>query len=189
MTSGDIGSDPGLEELLGRYEKWRQIYAYAGKPAMDEPYLGSGRLLFRAGYPFPGWTAYVIEAKDGGYNVLRATTERRNEPLETLRGFFSSLNDAGKYVISNIGDSLRIDLRIDPIYWTWEDSGLDPRVIQTSVGQFVSKFELKENPSRYFVLQAGGIQPENQLLPLTYDELDELLVDGLPDSILSRLGD
>jgi hypothetical protein len=141
------------------------------------------------GNPYPGRTAYLIESKGGGYDVLKSTTERRNEPLESLRAFFTCIDDAGKYIVLNIGDSLRIDCRIDPIYWAWEDSGLDPRVTQTSLGEYVSKFELKEDPNRYFVLQAGGIQPENRLLPLTYDELDGLLLDGMPESVLSRLGD
>lgn len=189
MTSGDIGRDAGLEELLGHYEKWRQIYTYAGKSPMDEPCWEGGRLSLRAGYPSPAWTAYIIEAKGGGYDVLRSTTEHRNEPFESLRGFFTSLDNAGKYVIANIGDSLRIELRIDPIYWAWEDSGLDPRVVQTSLGRYISKFELREDPTRYLVLQVGEMQPENRLLPLTYGELDELLLDGLPESVLARLGD
>jgi hypothetical protein len=189
MTSGDIESDPAVEELISRCEKWRRIYTYAGKPPMDEPLWEDGRLNLRAGYPYPGWTAYIIESKGGGYDVLKSTTERRNEPLESLRAFFTCIDDAGKYIVLNIGDSLRIDCRIDPIYWAWEDSGLDPRVTQTSLGEYVSKFELKEDPNRYFVLQAGGIQPENRLLPLTYDELDGLLLDGMPESVLSRLGD
>lgn len=71
--------------------------------------------------------------------------------------------------------------------WAWEDAGLDPRVQQTSLEKFVSKYALKSNPSRYFILRAGGIQPVNRLLPLTYAELDAQLLAGMPESVLSRL--
>ena len=66
---------------------------------------------------------------------------------------------------------------------SWRAAGLDPRVTQTSVGEFGSKFELKIDPSRYSVLRAGAVQPENRLLTLTYSELDELLLEGLPESV------
>ncbi|KDE98570.1 hypothetical protein Y900_006355 [Mycolicibacterium aromaticivorans JS19b1 = JCM 16368] len=87
----------------------------------------------------------------------------------------------------NVGEFLRIGLRLDPIEWAWEDAGLDQRVRQLSVDEYVSRFELKDDTTRYFVLQAGGIQPENKLLTLSYDELDALLVEGMPESVLSQL--
>jgi len=71
--------------------------------------------------------------------------------------------------------------------WAWEDAGLDPRVQQTSLEKYVSKYSLKSDPSRYFILQAGGVQPVNHLLPLTYGELDAQLLAGMPDSVLSHL--
>ncbi|ORB49645.1 hypothetical protein BST42_22150 [Mycolicibacterium rhodesiae] len=86
-----------------------------------------------------------------------------------------------------VGEYLRIDLRLDPIEWAWEDSGLDQRVRQLSIEQYVSRFELKDDPSRYFVLQVGGVQPVNKLLTLSYDELDALLLEGMPESVLSGL--
>jgi hypothetical protein len=187
MTSNDTGADPGFAELIDRYEIWRQIYAYAGVPARDEPAWEDGRLNFRSGYPHMDWSAYVIEPKDKGYNVLRVTTERRNEPLEVLAGYFSHLEDAGKYIIWYIGESLRMQCWLNPITRSWRAEGLDPRVSQISVEKYISRFELKADPSRYFVLQAGGVQPENRLLPLTYDQLDAVLLDEMPESILSRL--
>ncbi|WP_142239740.1 hypothetical protein [Mycobacterium sp. ST-F2] len=77
--------------------------------------------------------------------------------------------------------------RLDPTMWAWQDAGLDPRVQQTSLGKFVSKFQLKSDPSKYFILRRGGVQPENHLLPLTYDELDAQLLAGMPESVLSKL--
>jgi len=187
MTGTESSSDSQLEELINRYDKWRQIYAYAGQPARDAPVWEAGRLHLRRGYPYPDWTSYIVEPTDGGYNVLTATTERRNEPLESLSGFFTDADDAGKYVIWNVGESLRMSCRLDPIMWAWEDAGLDPRVQQTSLEKYVSKYSLKSDPSRYFILQAGGVQPVNHLLPLTYGELDAQLLAGMPDSVLSHL--
>src|SRR6185312_9487523 len=132
MTGTESDIDPKLAELVDRYDRWRRIYTYAGKPARDEPVWESGRLELRQGYPYPEWTSYIVEPTDGGYNVLTATTERRNEPLESLSGFFTDATDAGKYVIWNIGEDLRVSCRLDPIGWEWEDAGLDPRVEQTS---------------------------------------------------------
>ena len=187
MTGTESSSDSQLNELINRYDKWRQIYAYADQPARDAPVWEEGRLHLRRGYPYPDWTSYIVEPTDGGYNVLTATTERRNEPLESLSGFFTDADDAGKYVIWNVGESLRMSCRLDPIMWAWEDAGLDPRVQQTSLEKFVSKYALKSDPSRYFILQAGGIQPANHLLPLTYGELDAQLLAGMPESVLSHL--
>lgn len=183
MTLDGIATDPEFVYLIRRYEKWRRIYSDAGQLSLNEPVWEDGRLHLRDGYPYEGWTSLIIEPKDNGCNVLRATTERRNEPLEGLVAFFSHIDGAGKYVIWNLGENLRIACHIDPIEWSWEAEGLDPRVSQISLERYVSKFELKAEPSRYFVFQAGGIQPENHLLPLTDAELDDLLLNGLPSSI------
>lgn len=186
MTSDDTGIDLGFAELIGQYEKWRRIYACAGEPAWDEPVWEDGRLNLRYGYPHMDWSGYTIESRDSGFDLMRVSTERRKEPLEGLVGFFSHLEDLGKCLLFSIGESLRISLRIDPIEWSWPD-GLDPRVKQTSLDTYVSKYELKDDPGRYCILQAGGVQPENRLLPMTYDELDSALLEGMPESVTSRL--
>jgi len=181
--------DSGVEctELIRRYQKWRWIYSWAGIPVPDEPEWDDGRLNFREGYPHPDWTAYILEPNGAGYQVLWATTERRNEPSEGPRAFFSHLEDAGKYIIWYLGEGLRMACGLVPITQSWEAAGLDPRVNQISLEKYLSRYELKNDPTRYFVLQAGGVQPENRLLPLTYDELDAALLDGMPESVTSRL--
>lgn len=175
---GDV--DPIYAEFLARYEKWRAIYGQVGRTARDEVVWQDECLHLRQGYPYEGWTAYILCRATEGFNVLTATTERRNEPLEGVAGFFSDADDAGKYIIWNVGESLRVNCRVDPVEWIWDDLGLDSRVEQISLGQYESKYVLKSDPTHYFVLKAGGVQPENRLLPLTYDELDELLVADLP---------
>lgn len=176
-----------LRDLISRYARWSRISSIAGKRIRDDPAWEDGRLHLRVGYPHPGWTGYVLEPGEAGWAVFTVASERRDEPQESLSGFFSDVEDAGKYVVLRIGDSLRISRRMDPVVWAWETSGLDPRVRQISLDQYVSRFELKDEPSRYFVLQVGGVQPEHRLLTLSCDELDRILLDGMPESILGQL--
>lgn len=179
-------TDPHLDKLISRWQRWRRIYTSAGQPAHDEPRWEAGRLHLRHGYPLPGWTSYIVDPADGGYYVLTATTERRNSPLEASAGFFTDADDVSKYIIWTLGETLRMNRRLDPIAWAWEDSGLDARVRWTPRAEFVSKYELIADPSRYFILRTGGIQPENRLLPLTYDELVDQLLDGMPEELRSE---
>lgn len=180
MRNSEDVADSLYFDFIDHYRKWIGIYSAAGQPAPDEPVWEDGRLHLRSGYPYDGWTSYIIDDAPGGFKVLTATTERRNSPSESLKGFFSNVDDAGKYIIWNTGENLRVACRVDPIGWAWEDMGLDPRVEQISLDKYVSKYVLKSDTSRYFILQAGGVQPENRLLPLTYDELDEILAADLP---------
>jgi hypothetical protein len=182
MGHSENAVDPLYLDFIEHYRKWISIYSKAGHPPPDEPVWENGQLHLRSGYPYDGWTSYIITAATGGYNVLAATTERRNTPSESLKGFFSNIDDAGKYVIWNAGENLRVSCRVDPVGGACEDMGLDPRVEQISVDKYVSKYILKSDPSRYFVLQAGGVQPENRLLPLTYEELDGILTADLPEA-------
>lgn len=183
MTT-DIAQEPGVAEFIARYEEWRRIYSRVDRPARDEPTLDDGRLNLRYGYPHMDWTGYVIELKDGLYQVSTVTTERRNEPAEYPVALFSDFGDAGKYILWAIAITPRQALGLPSISQAWREDGLDPRVKQTSLDTYVSKFELKSDPTRYFVmLRAGGVQPENRLLPLTYDELDLVLQEGMPESV------
>ncbi|WP_328352484.1 hypothetical protein OG976_19855 [Mycobacterium sp. NBC_00419] len=186
MDSADV-APTSLNQLVAQYDKWRRIYSLLGELPRDEAVWDGTRLHLRAGYPQPGWTGYIIEPEGSGCSVSAVTSERRNEPIESLSGYFSSVDDAGKYIVLKTGESLRIRLRLDPIEWGWEDAGLDHRVRQVSLDRYVSKFELKDDPSTYIVLQVGGDQPESKLLTLTYNELDDLLLDGMPESVLSQI--
>ncbi|WP_142239741.1 hypothetical protein [Mycobacterium sp. ST-F2] len=56
--------DDRLRELVNRYEKWQRIYACAGRPAGNAPVWESDRLHLREGYPYPDWTAYIVEPTD-----------------------------------------------------------------------------------------------------------------------------
>ena len=57
--------------------------------------------------------------------------------------------------------------------------GLDPRVEKVLISDRKARYQLKEDSSVYFVMYSPGIKPKNHLLPLSYDELDAALTDGL----------
>jgi len=81
-------------------------------------------------------------------------------------------------VIWKIANGLRVDLRLPSLPLRWAALGLDPRVAHAPLARFLSRYELISDPSRYLVVRTGGIQPENRLLPMTFDELDRELTDG-----------
>lgn len=151
-------TQPGMARLVTRYGKWRRIYSLAARMPRDEPVWEHGRLHLRAGYPRPGWTGYVIKPEGEGCSVFTVTRERSNQPLESLCGVFSSIDDAGRYITLKVGEALRIRLRLDPVEWAWEDAGLNHHVRQVSLGRYVTKFELKDDPARSLVLQVDGVQ-------------------------------
>jgi hypothetical protein len=179
--------DPGIAELIGRYNRWRKIYAYAGEPPPDAADLHNGRLFFRFGYPHPDWWGYILEGADGGrYRLLRASTERSATPVESSKGIFARAEDAGKCLIYEVADSLRINCRLEPVIWKWDDAGLDPQVAADIQSDKVVKYSLVSNPNAYFIMTRGDI-PYSHILPLSYDELDAELLEGFPDSVTSRI--
>ncbi|WP_078314971.1 hypothetical protein [Mycobacterium sp. D16Q16] len=175
--------DPGAAELIRHHEKWRHIYSAADQPAPNEPVREENRLIFRDGYPYDGWTAYILEPKGAGYNVLSASTERRNEPHEGVAGYFSTIEEAGKFIIWKSAVGVRVALNLPSISQVWRAAGLDSRVEKIEVSEGIARYRLKARPEIYFEMYSGGIKPENRLLPLTYDELDAVLLEGIPESV------
>jgi hypothetical protein len=179
-----------IRELISHYNKWRQIFRYANELEPNEPDWDDGRLYFRKGYPDPDWSAFILEPADGGHcNVLHASTERRNTPLESTRAIFSRLQDAGKYIIYEVADLLRVPIGLEPLEQKWRDAGLDARVRKVVVSDKRAKYELLEDSTAYFLAYSGGIQPYNHILPLSYDQLDSELLDGFPQSMTAHLAD
>ncbi len=191
--------DTGLLEVADRYETWRRRWvSVTGKePSRDAPELSDGRLWFRDGYPHPDWTARIIESSNVGYLVLSVTTERRNTPRAAVEAVFSHLEDAGKYVIAFIGDMLRLEYKLEPLYRQWRTFGVDSAlekgaaddeivqfiadyndVSRDTVQRLVYKYSVKAQPARYAHL-ATADEPTSRVLTLSYDELDAILIDGL----------
>ncbi|BCO37293.1 hypothetical protein BMW24_013145 [Mycobacterium heckeshornense] len=180
-------NDPDVVELVDHYNKWRRIYGYAGKSAPDEVDWEDERLYFRYGYPYPDWWAYIVEATaDGNFRCLRASTERRATPIESTEGTFARLQDAGKYTVYEVAETLRIDCRMEPISWKWDDAGLDPEVDAHVQSDQVVKYVLRSNPQAFFIMTRGDM-PYSHILPLSYDELDAILLDGFPEDVTSKL--
>ncbi|TAM67330.1 hypothetical protein [Mycobacterium sp.] len=178
--------DPDIAELIARYNAWRRIYGYAGEASPDEAAWEDGRLSFRFGFPYPDWWAYILEGTGGDYRVLRASTERSEVPVETPKGSFSQVRDAGKFLIYEIAESLRISCRLEPLSWKWDDEGLDPQVDAQIASDRVVKYVLRSNPDAYFIMTRGDM-PYSHILPLSYDELNAYLLDGFPDSVITRV--
>jgi hypothetical protein len=175
-----FAQDPGFDELIMRYGSWRDIALRAGHPAVDEPVQDGDRFYFREGYPYDGWTGYSLEATVDGYRISTISTERQIEPVESPILVCSAVEDAGKYLVWKVASAVRIALKLPSIVRDWRASGLDSRVKQISLDTYVSRFELIDDPGRYLVtLRAGGVQPENRLLPMSYDELDRILLEGI----------
>jgi hypothetical protein len=175
------------QQLIDRYNKWRDAYVSAGKTAPNEPDWENGRLYFRIGYPYPEWRAFIIGEANGGFDVLSASTERSTVTTEGWKGKFSRLEDAGKFVIATIADYLRIGCSAEPIAMKWRTEGLDPRVRKEELPEGLAKYSLASDPDVHMIATVRGIKPEHHVLPLSYDELNQVLADGLSDAIVQAL--
>lgn len=181
LSNVEIQSAEG--EFIRRYDHWLEMFARAEKPAPSPLVREGDRVVSREGYPNEGWTGYVIEPQGDGYAVLAISTERLMNPLESLCGFFSTFELAGKYVIWNIGGRLRVRCRVKSLRLLWEPQSLAPGVRALPIAKYKTRYELVDDPSTYMIIEAGGIQPENRLLTMSYDDLDRALEEGLPGSV------
>lgn len=183
----NINDNSGVIELLDRYEKWRRIFSYSGKAPPDIPDSEGGRLYFRRSYPHPDWSAYMLERNpDDDYCVLHASTERRQTAIESSEGRFSRIQDAGKFIIYKTVTSLMISCWTDPLSWKWYGAGLDPRVDAQIESDRVVKYVLRSDPDAYCIMSLGDM-PYSHILPLSYDDLDALLLEDFPESVTSQL--
>lgn len=172
----------GADMLFDQYNVWRGIYARMGKASRDEPDWEGNQIWFRDGYPHPDWSAFVIAKRGEGFDLLQASTERRSDAVMSHQGFFSRLEDAGKFIIAAIGDYLRIDLRMDPVSWIWMDLGLAPNVEETIVSDSEVTYRLRDDHEVYSVMALGD-RPYSHLLPMSYSELNQVLLQGFPDEV------
>ncbi|BBY97549.1 immunity protein Imm33 domain-containing protein [Mycolicibacterium fallax] len=169
-----------FDEFGTRFQLWRLRYALAERPAWGPPTGKGGKLWVRYGYPGPGWVGFVVSPREGGYDLLRVRAEVPSAPVEKLVGFFVRADDAGKYILFEIGEHLRSLCGLAPLMRLWHAAGVDPRITVTPVARFVRRYEVACDPRQYAILHAGGIQPQARILALSYDELDNLLCAGMP---------
>jgi hypothetical protein len=208
-----------FSEVTRRFERWRMIARMVGQEPYDEPDFGDGRLYFRYGFTSQAtkwpdaatkgdWSAYVIECSGGGlFNVIRSLWHERDfERSEDLEAVFSRPEDAGKYVIAQVADSIRIASRTGSQFTNWEQQGLDSTVSVASppesliqyfvdsrpgtrlqfAEEYLKKYSLGSDPAEYGVTLPAN-WPYMQVISLSFDEVDTQLLDGLPLETVPRL--
>ncbi|WP_204079938.1 hypothetical protein [Mycobacterium riyadhense] len=190
---------PGLQEVADRYETWRRRWLSTTgiESSRGSPEFSDRCLWFRNGYPYPDWTATIIEPSHLGFLVLSATTERRNSPLIAVEAVFTRLEDAGKYVLAFFGDMLRLECKLEPLYRQWRRAGicscLEKGTAEQQVVEFIAnyngvsrdvidrlthKYWVKAEPERYAHLSSFD-EPTSRVLTMSYNELDVMLTEGL----------
>lgn len=155
------------------------------------------------------WGAWIIAPSPEGFRVIRSLLhERETHRSETLEVVFSRFSDAGKYIILHMGDGVRCDrdIRLKTLKVNWEERGLDARIRVEPAGSAATKFLTSDWTSlgqdyankhlKAYTLEADpGVhgfaldydQPSMEVLALSFEELTEKLLDGMPDSITSQV--
>ncbi|ORA21958.1 hypothetical protein BST12_10695 [Mycobacterium angelicum] len=144
---------------------------------------------------------------EGYYKVVHSLWhERASERSEDVVAVFSKIADAGKYVILRVGDSCRMYLDLETLPIKWRASGLNPRirittpadealnyVVKISPGtrksfavQHLKQYSLDDDAS-HFAFAYPSAELDMQVLSLSYGKLNALLMDGFPESILSKI--
>jgi len=200
----------GFDDIVVYYDFWRRIVGLTRNVTYDPAQWEDGRVYFRSDYleEHGDWAAWVIDpTHDGLYNVLSSRVpERSNDRHEHVEATFSRLDDAGKYIISQIGNSARMGVRLASLAIQWDDSGLDPRIdvaradsaaidyllrVQPSTVRNVAEqqlqvYRLREDPGIY-AFAFPSKEAYMHVLALSFEELHLSLLDGIPDSITGRL--
>jgi hypothetical protein len=210
VASGSHG-DPMID-VVQRLNRWRSIQQALNASTYDEPTWENGKLYFRNGYAdgidkwahwaeTGDWSAYIIEPTPAGFfNVKQSRKgERAVRRSENIRVAFTRLEDAAKYVIARVANSLRVSLGLSSIVIKWEEAGLDRRLHVGDVTPEQLKYMQKEcvgirpgvleqHLRRYYVaenkdayaLPLPSEVPLMNVLALTFDELDAQLTHGMP---------
>jgi len=201
-----------FQEVLHRFERWRAIATMLGQKPYDEPDFDNGRLYFRSDYAeqvakWPDarekgdWGAYVIESTATGlFSVVRSLWhERAPERSEDLEVMFSRPDDAGKYVIAHVANSIRFGTGLKSRSISWRELGLDRSIVISppTDEQFRLYFEAipgadpvelrgylnqytVEGASQIYAVTSSENRPYMQVLARSFDQLDAELLKGLP---------
>ncbi|MEC4764478.1 hypothetical protein VT930_15390 [Mycobacterium sherrisii] len=207
-----------LVEVARYYDLWRGIANLVGDGPDDEPDWDAGRLFFRSDYSqklkewpkwaeFGDWGAWIITPEPGYICVSHSLKhEREVFRTERMEVVFSSFLDAGKYVIMQLGDSMRTcsNVRLKSLFLNWEARGLSPGIkvqaaSEKDIGLFIDVRDDKEyaekHLKRYSLVDSPGSygialdyeQPRMEILALSFDELTAALLDGMPETITSKV--
>jgi hypothetical protein len=146
------------------------------------------------------WTAYVIEATTHGYTsvLFSSKGEREAHRFERVEAAFTRPVDAGKFVLARVGNMLRVSMGLDSLSVRWRRQGNDPRMrtdspsadqlnymLQICAGiqpglleQHLLRYSLADR-TEVHALPLPSQAPMMNVLPLTFDELEALLLEGL----------
>lgn len=220
MNDGRLGAHDLEAEVIVNYNMWRTVANMAGSGGpYDEPDWQDGRLHFRSDYSekvekWPAWAksgywgAWIIApAQDKYFCVVQSLLhERAAQRSEDIQAVFSRFADAGKYIILQIGDSLRYRLGLETLSVKWEARGLNPRIQVAPPKQDAVEFVLHESPelkreyaekhlntfvlhedSDFYAFALPGEQINMEVLALSFDDLNAALVEDMPDSVSSQV--
>ncbi|WP_328352500.1 hypothetical protein OG976_19880 [Mycobacterium sp. NBC_00419] len=212
-----MASSPGNEmnrfvaEAVRAFDRLRDAQRNAGLQPYDPAEQDGSRLYFRTKYregieqgranwrSRGEWSGYAIDwAHGGGYEVVfTRKPERSSKRAESVQAIFTRLEDAAKFIIANVGDSLRVDDGLQTLFLIWQDLGLDERISKTAPAEAEcqrmidllppGKEDLVRKHLEKFVLGAvpdvqsigfPGVRPYMNVMPITYGDLENQLLDG-----------
>jgi hypothetical protein len=216
---GNLTVDDGFAETIRYYGLWREIANFVGSGPYEEADWEDGRLYFRLDYwdklrewpewaQLGDWAAWIIAPTGAGYFCVMHSLkhERASQRSERIEVIFSHVPDAGKYIILQMGDSLRYRLGLETLSIKWRAQELNSRIQIAPAGREIIDFLIKERPtlereyavkhlknytlehdaSAYgFALPAD--QTNMEVLALSFEELTTALLDGMPESITSKV--
>jgi hypothetical protein len=219
MDVGALAADDGFAEVVRYYELWRKIANVVGRGPYEQADWEDGRLYFRLDYwdklkewpewaKFGDWAAWIIApSREGYFCVLHSLKhERASQRSERIEVMFSRARDAGKYIILQMGDSLRYRLGLETLFIKWDARELNSRIQIKPAGhgaidfltrerptlerdyaeKHLKNYTLEDDPSSYgFALPAD--QTNMGVLALSFEELTAALLDGMPESITSKV--
>lgn len=221
VQSGASPKEEELAETVRHYNLWREVAHLAGDGPYEEPDWEAGRLYFRSDYSqklkeWPEWAecgdwgAWIVAREPGGYICVSRSImhERETTRTERIEVIFSRFLDAGKYIITQLGNSIRTrkDIRLNSIFINWEARGLNPDIKVEVASQkdidfltnrrntldkeyaekHLKRYSLIDGPESY-AIALDYERPRMEILALSFEELTAALLDGMPETITSKV--
>ena len=172
--------EPAFDEFGTRFQLWRLRYSMAELPGWATPSWADGRLRLRRESPGTDWNGYVVTPRSGGFDVTSVSAHGDDAPTEHHIGFYSEADEAGKRIVFEVGERLREAYDLAPLAESWRAAGPVPELIAATLTDSRTEYRVHGDADRYAILPGSGPHPESRLLTLTYDELDELICQGMP---------
>jgi hypothetical protein len=217
MATQSADIDP-MSQAIAAFNRYRLLQDCSRETPYDEPEVDDGRVYFRNGYRqglvegWPDWarrgdwSGYAIDlSRPEMYEVIFSRKpERSAERVESIDVTFSRIEDAVKYVLTKVGDTMRTRFGLSSLFVLWKARGLDPRLdkipptaaeIQRMIDllppgkaelvqKHLQRLVLREHPQVQSI-SFPGAEPYMNVIPLTYRELERALTHGLPDDVLA----